>query len=568
MPSPGALPQLALDAVRRQGAGERCWSVETNSWLLQPEPSSSNTGLVDSDRSQGNRSVASSESAAVTLHCARDSSESALLERAFTRAAGAPLVAGNAVRLLKNAAQNYPAWLEAIGQAQHKIYFENYIIVDDHTGAQFAEALAARARAGVRVRLIYDWVGALGKASSRFWRRLADAGVEVRCFNRLRFSSPLDVLHRDHRKVLAVDSRIGFVTGLCVGDMWAGDSAKGIEPRRDTGVEVRGPALCDVERAFAQVWGAMGAPIPAEELVKREAMESTGDVSLRIVANAPGTTGIFRLDQLIAAAARRTLWLTDAYFAGVPPYVQALRAAALDGVDVRLLVPGSSDTPILRPLSQAGFRPLLEAGIRVFEWKGSMLHAKTAVADGRWSRVGSSNLNIASWVGNYELDAVVENETFAAEMQSAYLEDLEYSTEIVLHPRRRVRPSGIGGQREPRGRGDGRQRREVRGMSGQGGSASRAAAGALRLGRTVGAALTEQRVLAPTEARLVATVGALLLALAVVAVLWPRVLAISLAVIFLWMAIALLIKAHSLRTARQSRGLPTTRIGRAEVGDS
>jgi cardiolipin synthase len=234
----------------------------------------------------------------------------------------------------------------------------------------------------------------------------------------------------------------------------------------------------------------MGAPIPAEELASREAIGSVGDVSLRIVANAPGTTGIFRLDQLIAAAARRTLWLTDAYFAGVPPYVQALRAAALDGVDVRLLVPGSSDIPILRPLSQAGFRPLLEAGIRVFEWKGSMLHAKTAVADGRWSRVGSSNLNIASWVGNYELDAVVENEAFAASMERMYLDDLEYSTELVLHPRRRVRLPRVRRQREPSGRGDGRQRGEAVGMSGQGGSASRAAAGALRLGRTVGAALT------------------------------------------------------------------------------
>jgi cardiolipin synthase len=490
--------------------------------------------------------------------------ESALLDRAFTRAAGAPLVAGNGVRVLKDAAENYPAWLEAIRQARHKIYFENYFIVEDRTGAQFAEALAARARAGVRVRLIYDWVGALGKASGKFWRRLTDAGVEVRCFNRLRFASPLDVLHRDHRKVLAVDSRIGFVTGLCVGDMWAGDNSKDIEPWRDTGVEVRGPALCDVERAFAQVWAAIGAPIPVEELASREAIVSAGDVSLRIVANAPGTTGIFRLDQLIAAAARRTLWLTDAYFAGVPPYVQALRAAALDGVDVRLLVPGASDIPLLRPLSQAGFRPLLEAGIRVFEWKGSMLHAKTAVADGRWARVGSSNLNIASWIGNYELDAVVENEAFAADMERTYLEDLEYSTELVLHPRRRMRLSGIGGHREPGDRGDGRSRREMLGMSGQGGSASRAAAGALRLGRTVGAALTEQRVLAPTEARLVAIVAALLLVIAVAAVLWPLVIAIPLAAIFLWMSIALLIKAHSLRTARRSRGLPTTRLGRAD----
>ncbi|MDB6091389.1 MAG: phospholipase [Gammaproteobacteria bacterium] len=508
--------------------------------------------------------MASTESAGLALPTARDSRDGTLLDRAFTRAAGAPLIAGNGVRLLKDAAENYPAWLEAIRHAQHSIYFENYFIVEDRTGEEFAEALALRARAGVRVRLIYDWVGAFGKASGQFWRRLSDAGVEVRCFNRLRFASPLDVLHRDHRKMLAVDSRIGFVTGLCVGDMWTGDAAKGTEPWRDTGVEIRGPGLCDVERAFAKVWAAIGTPIPVEELASREAIESAGDVSLRIVANAPGTTGIFRLDQLIAAAARRTLWLTDAYFAGVPPYVQALRAAALDGVDVRLLVPGASDIPILRPLSQAGFRPLLEAGIRVFQWKGSMLHAKTAVADGRWARVGSSNLNIASWIGNYELDAVIENEAFAAAMERRYFEDLEYSTEIVLCARRRGRFARIGEHRQPHDRSDGRLHREVPGMSGQSGSASRAAAGALRLGRTVGAALTEQRVLAATEARLVAIVGILLLTIAVVAVLWPHVVAIPIAVICLWMAVALLMKAHSLRNSRRARGLPTTRVGRAE----
>ncbi len=495
----------------------------------------------------------SNESAGLTLPSARNAGESALLDRAFTRAAGAPLVSGNGVRLLKNAAANYPAWLEAIHDARHKIYFENYFIVDDRTGREFADALASRARAGVRVRLIYDWVGALGKTSRRFWRVLTDAGVEVRRFNPLRFASPLDVLHRDHRKMLAVDGRVAFVTGLCVGDSWVGDPARNIEPWRDTGIEIRGPALCDCERAFAQVWSAMGSPIPPGELAEREAVPEGGDVSLRVVANAPGTTGIFRLDQLIAAAARRTLWLTDAYFAGLPPYVQALRAAALDGVDVRLLVPGASDIPILRPLSQAGFRPLLEAGIRVFEWKGSMLHAKTAVADGRWARVGSSNLNIASWVGNYELDAVVENETFAAQMEQMYLADLDYAREIVLRPRRR----------KLRELGDRNLRRDIIGLSGPGGSASRAAAGALRIGRTVGAALTEQRVLATTEARTVAIVGAILFAIAVAAALWPLIIALPIAVILLWMSIALLIRAYSLRKARRQRGLPSTRVGNA-----
>jgi cardiolipin synthase len=507
--------------------------------------------------------VASNERTVSVLPSVGDSRDSELLDRAFTRAAGAPLVPGNGVRLLKDATENYPAWLDAIHQARHKIYFENYFVREDAIGAQFAAALAAKARAGVRVRIIYDWLGALGRTSRNFWSTLSRAGAEVRCFNPPSFASPLDSLHRDHRKMLAVDGRIGFVTGLCVADMWVGDSTRGIEPWRDTGIEVRGPALCDVERAFAQVWAATGSPIPPDELVARETLAVAGDVSLRIVANAPGTTGLFRLDQLIAAAARRTLWLTDAYFAGIPPYVQALHAAARDGVDVRLLVPGASDIWILRPLAQAGFRPLLETGVRVFEWKGPMLHAKSAVADGRWARVGSSNLNVASWIGNYELDAVVENEPFALAMERMYLADLDYATEIVLHPRRRRIADSVRRGRRPV---DG-PHRDAGGVSGSGGSASRAAAGALRLGRTVGAALTEQRVLEPTEARVIAIVGAVLLAVAGAGLIWPLAFAIPLAGILIWIGTALVIRAHSLRRLRRARGLPTTRVTRTKSPD-
>ena len=137
---------------------------------------------------------------------------------------------------------------------------------------------------------------------------------------------------------------------------------------------------------------------------------------MRIVASEPNRAELLLLDQLIASAARETLWLADAYYAGVPSHFQALRSAALDGVDVRLMLPGTTDLPVVRAMSRAGYRPLLEAGVRIFEWNGPMLHSKTAVADGRWARVGSSNLNIASWLANYELDAVIEDAGFAETM--------------------------------------------------------------------------------------------------------------------------------------------------------
>lgn len=454
-------------------------------------------------------------------------------EQAFSRTAGAPLVHGNRVRLLKDAAENYPAWLEAIRSAQKHIHFESYIIHEDEQGQAFAEALMEKARAGVRVRLIYDWMGGLTATSNKFWRNLNRAGVEVRCFNPPRLESPLSWLGRDHRKLLAVDGNVGFVAGLCVGQMWVGYPDKGVEGWRDTGVEVIGPAVADIEQAFAQTWAETGEALPVEELVEASDIPPAGEVPVRVVASVPNTAGLYRLDQMIAATARETLWLTDAYFAGTSPYVQALRAAAIDGVDVRLLVPRATDLPVMRALSRSGYRPLLEAGVRVYEWNGPMIHAKTAVADGRWARVGSSNLNLASWITNWELDVVVEDKGFGEQMEHMFLLDLENSTEVVLTAKRRVSAPS-----KPRIR---RLRAKIDTMS-----SGRAAAGAVRISNAVGAAIANRRVLSPAEARIMLSGGLLLSLLSVIFVLWPRVLSIPLAIFGLWMAVSLFIKAFAL----------------------
>src|SRR5690349_15004840 len=362
-----------------------------------------------------------------------------LADQAFSRASGAPLRDHNSVTLLRDAAENYPRWLDAIRSARRTIHFEMYIIHEDEQGRLFADALLAKARAGVTVRLLYDWMGGVGKTSRGFWNRLRAGGVEVRCYNPPRFDRPLGWLSRDHRKMISVDRSVAFVTGLCVGQAWTGNPARGFEPWRDTGVELRGPAVDDCERAFADAGAAGGEPFTNDTDVVASSQPPAGDISVRVVATVPNTAGLFRVDQLVAAMARNTLWLTDAYFAGTTPYVQALCAAARDGVDVRLLVPGASDIPMVRLFSRAGYRPLLEAGVRVFEWKGSMLHAKTAVADGRWARVGSTNLNLASWMGTRELDVIVENERFAREMEAMFAADLDNATEVVLDAGNRVR---------------------------------------------------------------------------------------------------------------------------------
>lgn len=453
--------------------------------------------------------------------------------QAFARAAGAPLIAGNNVRLLKDARENYPAWLEAIRSAERAIHFESYIIHEDEQGSIFAEALAAKARAGVKVRLIYDWMGGLTATSNKFWRALKTAGVEVRCFNPPRFDSPLAWLGRDHRKLLTVDGRIGFVAGLCVGQMWVGQPEKGIEGWRDTGVEVIGPAVADIEQAFAQTWAETGEPLPADELIAASAIPLAGNTHLRVVASVPNTAGLYRLDQMIAASAKETLWLTDAYFAGTSPYVQSLRAAAKDGVDVRLLVPQATDLPVMRAISRSGYRPLLEAGVRVYEWNGPMIHAKTAVADGRWARVGSSNLNLASWLTNWELDVVVEDARFGEQMEQMFLEDLANSTEILLTAKRKVAKPN-----QPRVR---RLRAKLETIS-----SGRTAAGAVRIGNAVSAAIANRRILSPAEARIMFSGGLLLLLFSVVAVFWPRWVSIPLAIFAAWLAVSLFIRAFQL----------------------
>jgi cardiolipin synthase len=456
-----------------------------------------------------------------------------LTDQAFSRAAGALLIPGNTIRLLKDASENYPAWLEAIGRAEKSIHFESYIIHEDGVGRQFSEVLQERARAGVRVRLIYDWLGGWGKTSRRFWRSLSSAGVEVRCFNPPRWRDPLGWIHRDHRKTLIVDQRLAFVTGLCLGRMWVGDPKKGLDPWRDTGVAIQGPAVADVAQAFSESWAETGPPLPKEEFPRPESLARAGEVDLRIVADTAFSTAAFRLDTLVAALAQERLWLADAYFAGTPTYVQALRAAARDGVDVRLLVPGKgSDIAIMQAISRAGYRSLLEAGVRVFEWNGSMMHAKTAVADGRWARVGSTNLNLASWVGNWELDVIVENQDFGQEMEAMYLDDLERSTEIVLKGKRKVIPL---------------ERKKIKRVKGAGGSAGRAVTGAVRISHAIGSAMTAQRELGPAEASLLGWTSLILLVLAALAAFLPKIVAYPLAVLLFLLGVAFLSSAYRLK---------------------
>src|SRR3984893_6410365 len=293
-----------------------------------------------------------------------------LAEQALSRAAGAPLLGGNALELLIDAPAHFDAWLKQIRGAQRRVLLENYIIRDDEIGCAFRDALVERAQAGVMVAVVADWLGCLGQSRRTFWAALRAAGGQVRVFNPPEFGEPFGWISRDHRKLLVVDGTEGFLSGVCISSKWLGDPARNVAPWRDTGVAVSGPAVAELEAAFQESWSAMGAPLELSEVPA--SMQPAGSVAMRVIATQPPSASLYRLDQLIASMARKSLWLCDAYFVGIAPYVQALVAAARDGVDVRMLVPGNSDIPIVSGLSRGGYRPLLLAGIRVFEWNGSM----------------------------------------------------------------------------------------------------------------------------------------------------------------------------------------------------
>ena len=364
--------------------------------------------------------------------------------RAIDRATSARPIPGNILRHLPDSRNALETMLEMIRGAQRWVHFENYIIRDDDTGCRFATAWAERARAGVSVRVLYDAFGCWS-TSSAFWRELKSYGVDVRPFRPIWTSGPIEALSRDHRKLLVVDGEKAITGGLCIGDEWAGDPRVGRECWRDTMVVVCGPAVAALESGFARMWARAGKPLPEHEAAP-PAAEECGPFAVRVVEGFPRQSRIYRAVQLLAAAVTERLWITDAYLVAPPPLYAGLVDAARSGVDVRFLLPGMSDIPIVRLFTRSGYRELLHAGARIFEYRGPMLHAKTLVADHDWARVGSSNLNASSLFGNYELDLIAEHDGgesgggLTATLATQFLHDMAQSREIVLMARRRLPP--------------------------------------------------------------------------------------------------------------------------------
>jgi len=482
---------------------------------------------------------------------------SRLPEWALRRATGASRVEGNALWLQFDGPDTYDAWIQAIEGARRYIHFENYILRDDRVGRAFRDVLSQKAREGVQVRLLYDWMGCWA-TPRRFWRPFREAGVEVRAFNPPSIRDPFGILQRDHRKMVCVDGCVAFIGGFCVGKEWAGDWDN--PPWRDTGVEIRGPAAATCGLAFERIWDRIGDPVSEDARRDPASVEAVGSTPVWLIEGEPWRSRVYRETQLVVSSSRERIWITDPYFVAPFPVVEGLTAAARDGVDVRLLLPAHNNWPWVGTLSRGGYRGLLEAGVRLFEWQGPMIHAKTMVADGVWSRVGSTNLNSASLLGNWEIDVGVLDEDLAVQMEGLFLADLASSVEIVIPGAlgRGMDPvsSEVAGELAPQSTLDPgktlRERLERIRKSGLGAAPGLHLADLVRAGSALGDSLAGHRTLGREDRTLLGTAAALVLIVAVVAGFFPYLVGWFLAVITGWFGIVLAVRAF-LQTRRAWR---------------
>lgn len=477
---------------------------------------------------------------------------------AVARATGARGIPGNRLSIQFEGSTTFERWLEVIAGAERFVHFENYILRDDPVGRTFRDALVAKAEEGVPVHLLYDWVGCWA-TPRRYWKPFRDAGVQVRAFNRPRLRDPWGVLQRDHRKLVCVDGTTAFVGGFCVGEEWAGQGDR--PPWRDTGVEIAGPAAAAAAQAFERIWDAVGGPVEPSLRADVSRVPDQGSTPAWIIQGEPGRSRVFRTIQLMAAHAANRLWLTDPYFVAPRPVSEALAAAAREGVDVRVLVPAHNNWPWVGSLSRAGYRFLLEAGVRLFEWQGPMIHAKTSVMDGLWCRVGSSNINSASLLGNWEIDVGVVDEELAGQAEGLFLADLASAVEIVL-PGARVLPRMRGeaatpvATLDPQGTLPERISREL--LSPEAGATGLRLSDVVRAGSIFGEALAGLRPLGREDRTVLGTVAVVVLPLAVLAAILPQVAGWTLAVLLGWFggtaAVRALIEARRARKAGRVPG--------------
>ncbi len=360
--------------------------------------------------------------------------------------AGSPLMTGNKVTLLLDGPSTYKSMFAAIQGAKKNINMETYSIEDDEVGRRFAAALMAKQKSGVQVNLIYDSIGSHDTPSD-FFKPLVDSGVHVLEFNPV---NPLALrkeweASRDHRKLLVVDGQIAFVGGVNISSVYSSGSfktsksrKKDAPPWRDTHIRIEGPVVSEFQKFFLAAWkNQKGEPLASATFFPR--ISSKGSEVVRAIGTTPiGNYSPIYVTLISAINSAETYaYITNAYFVPDPQLLSALENAARRKVDVRLLLPSKTDSNLVYYASRSYYDELLSTGVKIYERQDALLHAKTAVIDGVWSTIGSTNLDWLSIEHNQEINAVILGQGFGSEMKRMFEKDMDASRLVTLDEWRR-----------------------------------------------------------------------------------------------------------------------------------
>ena len=361
-----------------------------------------------------------------------------------------PLVEGNRIALLEDGPQTYRAMFAAIKSARDHINMETFILEADAIGQQFADALIDKQRQGVQVNLIYDAAGSFSTPAD-FIQRLRDSGIRTLQFNPI---NPLtakagwNLNNRDHRKLLIVDGQTAFLGGVNISSVYLGGSfgsrpkqtGAQDQPWRDTDLQIDGPVVAEFQKLFLDTWQRQQGETLAPSNYFPPLQRQGGEV-VRAIGSSPQSGVSLMYVTLLSAinSAETEVLLTNAYFVPDPQLLDALKAAAARGVDVRMVLPAKTDSALVFHIGRSHYEDLLASGVKIFERREAMLHAKTALIDGVWATVGSTNLDWRSFLHNDEVNAVVLGAGFGSLMRAAFEADVAQSEQILL-PQWRQRP--------------------------------------------------------------------------------------------------------------------------------
>ncbi len=419
--------------------GNGCATLPNVSEIIDDTPSAQQPRPIVSSR--GELSIPKSK--AVMEKLKRSVDPTNILERHTTvveSVTDSPLTKGNRVTLLTDGQATYAAMFKIIQSAKDHINLESYIIEDDETGRKFAELLLKKQSEGVQIHIMYDSMGSMNTPAS-FFQRLTASGMQIVEFNPLnplKSSEKWGLTHRDHRKILIVDGKIAIIGGINISEVYSSSPLRRNQGDkksihwRDTDIQVEGPAVAEFQRLFLDTWQQQKGPKLSERNYFPVIKES-GKSLVRVIGSTPGESNRIPFIVYVSAIvyAEHSIHLTNSYFIPDDQIVKALSDAAKRGVDVKIILPGITDSRLALHAQRHYYSGLLKSGVKLYEHSTALLHAKTAVIDNVWSTVGSTNMDFLSLLSNDEVNAVILSREFAVEMENMFIRDLAGSKQIL-----------------------------------------------------------------------------------------------------------------------------------------